>query len=175
MNYDPIGSRGGINLYAFAGNELLSHFDAMGLICQSCSCRKVLPTPSTNLEIIPNPPGINVMVRFSVPVTIATDGNPAFCKCRYHDGGKSQVILQGKGDQWIFTKLWDQDSAIPCVRFTDAPGTDLANLDPHTHYTLLVDMHMVFTATCMGTDGSIAIGSEPLDATLKAGFTSPAQ
>lgn len=86
LNRDPIGERGGLNLYAFVGNSTVSQVDVLGLAtCSKCPAGKKARvgggTCGTEYR------------------TTIQDGVPTYNGC----GGAGSISVPGGGPLWNFT------------------------------------------------------------------------
>jgi len=178
---DPVGERGGANLYAFTGNDLVNRLDILGLALAgtpadnaptdgdngcACKCKTVEfedtpdltpivsidPTKDPNLRIL------RVGPRFNYTITV--EGDPSKCSCSYTDKGSinGSYTLSTPGYPVVTgSGPWPQNKTVPthggCVSGFDQPGIEapMGPLSGSGTYSLIYDLTV--TVTCVGADG----------------------
>ena len=156
---DPLGEKGGLNLYAFGNNDLVIGYDPYGL-CVACKCKTVkFGAPGAGPTVLPNYPGPGSSVLgVKIPYTIETTGGPG-CKCKYTDNGsvKSELTYQNGTVLNFFTNWNNVSYDRDCTSSFDqlnAPNYYLAKLGFNANYT--ISYEWTGTITCTDSIGSMS-------------------
>jgi RHS repeat-associated protein len=123
---DPIGERGGPNLFEFLSNDPIRLVDPLGLevlcyyddhgvwtcrsplqSCKKCKCKQAkFGTPDANVSSFFNrgvppfrgsPAPSSLLIGITAPYTISVEGDPKQCKCKYVDNGSIKGSVTPKG------------------------------------------------------------------------------
>ena len=169
LNTDPIGERGGLNLYGFVKNGPVSHVDWLGLLkpaswCPFCKCDSVTITYSPV-----QPPSVGFYAngtRFGDTITVKwlVYGDPQKCKYGQDESGLFIAIGKSgqKGKSSHFTNHPDlaTDPAMAnglsyglhYATYTDYMGIEFNSPADDGNWTYAVNMKIHFY--CTSSDGT---------------------
>jgi RHS repeat-associated protein len=172
VSRDPIGERGGRNLFAYIRNEPLSDVDVMGLAAGKCGCVCEEVTISAADEIdtqfrdgpppeVPQAPN-HVLIGIQVNYTIKVRGNPEFCECEYVDSGSIGWVTAPPPDIGILTFGNGPGEkppihAIDCKDGGDHPGLRLAVGPDAAEISYTLDYNWTGTVNCYSAPGFASI------------------
>ncbi len=194
INRDPIGRKGGANLYGFVGNSPLSTFDNLGLVaippgwpspygsgmgyyvCPKCWCREaswefVPGGRAPQFHIYPDPiPGHNNADRWGSQLHVrwTVVGDPSFCHY-YQDETNSAMIAYGPDGQVFATGVGSNADIDMGPDYYDPMG-----FNPIPHGTYEVRGVWTISLRCVSSDPKIRPVIQPVGAfIIDEGFTYP--
>ena len=154
---DPMGEKGGKNIYVFARNRMGNAVDKLGLKgCCSCFMTRLDSSGGINSQFRINP--FEMWVGLTLIASSDVVGDRSLCKYEWKERG-STIVTGGPDGVPARGPVLDGPQPIGNP-YIDRPGhymiSDLLGIKWDTlqagHYT--ISMNMRFTASCTGTDGS---------------------
>jgi RHS repeat-associated protein len=177
LSRDPIGERGGENLYEFVRNRPNLMIDPKGLygnppsgpngperqtpcpcICLSVSISpEGSPIATTAPYKTPDDPRITHLthLRINVPYSIKVIGDPRNCRCKYVDSGRIESLIKGGDDASPQPKDRafnpPETTRVSCKDDFDYPGVFIGHDKPHGYFDYSITFNWTGTVTCEGS------------------------
>jgi hypothetical protein len=162
LSRDPIGERGGLNLYGFVGDDSIQRFDRLGLqynpypfpgSCPSCKCKDVIVTynPGGNSFVIGPFYGFMELPRWGNDVHVHWNvaGVPDLCKYYQDENGTLLTLTPLLGTRGSTVTVRGEDGHEANPDYTDNAGFTIRVPGA---YSMGVTWNVTFR--CVSSDGT---------------------